>query len=255
MKATGFEYRFRFWLHALIYLLGFVAPWLFWPALVDALQLSDRSSWLVLSSLLARQGWLAFQPAAMVLLVIALLFTGLGAWLRLWGAAYIGAGVVKSNSMHGTLMLADGPFRRTRNPLYLGTLLHTIGIAILMPPSGALLAIALLWVFQFRLALAEEPFLAGRFGQAYLDYKARVPRFLPAPTPQVAAAGARPRWGQAVLGEIYFLGAFLTLAIFGWNFNAQPLRRGLLISLGVALIARAFLPRPGVEAVDAASVP
>ena len=145
-------------------------------------------------------------------------------------------------------MLADGPYRRTRNPLYVGTLLHTIGICLLMPPSGALLAVVLMWIFQVRLALAEEPFLAARFGQAYVQYKAAVPRFLPAPTPQVEAAGVRPRWMQAALGEFYFIGAFMVLAAFGWSFNAQPIRRGLLISLGVWMILLALLPRAGEDA-------
>ncbi len=116
--------------------------------------------------------------------------------------------------MHGETMLADGPYRRTRNPLYLGTLLHTLGVTILMPPSGAVFAVVLLWIFQVRLALAEEPFLAAQFGQAYLDYKKAVPRFLPAPKPQIPSAGARPHWVQTLLGEIYFLAVFLVLAIF-----------------------------------------
>jgi protein-S-isoprenylcysteine O-methyltransferase Ste14 len=243
MKATGVEYRFRFAIHAILYTLGFTAPWLLIPSLADVPGFTHQSTWLVLSSLLARQGWLTFGAATIALLVVALLFTGLGALLRIWGSAYVGSSIVHSRTMHGTAILADGPFRRTRNPLYLGTLLHTIGIAIIMPPSGALVAVGLLWVFQFRLALAEEPFLAARFGQPYLDYKAAVPRFLPSPTPQVAAAGARPHWFQAVLGEIYFPATFLVLAIFGWSFNVQPLRQGVLISLGVWLIVRAFLPR------------
>jgi hypothetical protein len=138
-------------------------------------------------------------------------------------------------------MLADGPYRRTRNPLYLGTLLHTIGLAILMTPSGAILAIALIWIFQVRLALAEEPFLAARFGQPYLDYKAAVPRFLPSLRARVAAAGKQPHWLQAMLGELYFLAAFLVVAVWGWSFNAQPLRRGILISLGVWLIVIALM--------------
>jgi hypothetical protein len=192
--------------------------------------------------MLSRQGWLTFSAATVVLLAIALVFTALGAFFRIWGSAYVGSSVVKSPGMHGAAMLADGPFRRTRNPLYLGTLLHTIGVAILMPPSGALFAVALLWIFQVRLALAEEPFLAARFGQPYLDYKAAVPRFLPALTPQVPAAGAQPHWLQSLLGELYFPAAVLVLAIFGWSFNAQPIRQGLLISLGVWLIVRALLP-------------
>ena len=145
--------------------------------------------------------------------------------------------------MHGDVLLADGPYRRSRNPLYLGTLLHTVGVALLMPPAGALFAIAAIWILQVRLAMAEEPFLAGRFGEAYKRYEAEVPRFLPAPKPLVAAAGRRPHWVQALLGESYMIGVVITLAGFGWDFNAQPLMRGILISLGVSLVMRGFLPR------------
>ena len=244
MKATGFEYRFRFVLHAVIYILGFTAPWLLIPALADVPGFANKSTWLIASSMISRQGWLAFSAATIVLLVLALLFTGLGAFFRIWGSAYVGAGIVNSPRMHGDRMLADGPYRRTRNPLYLGTLLHTLGVAILMPPSGAVFTVALLWIFEVRLALAEEPFLTARFGQPYLDYKAAVPRFLLALSPQFPAAGARPHWLLAFFSELYFPAAFIVLAIFGWSFNAQPIRQGLLISLGVWLIVRALLPRP-----------
>ena len=254
MQATRFEYRFRFWIHALIYLLGFFAPWTllsFWNSANLSAQAINEPAWLEISTLLFRQGLLSYNAAVLALLIVALVFTGLGAWLRVWGAAYVSSGVVQSSSMHGNTLLADGPYRRTRNPLYLGTLLHTIGISLLMPPSGAVFAVVLLWIFQIRLALAEEPFLTARFGQPYVDYKNSVPRFLPAPTPQIASAGATPHWGQALLGELYFVGAFLTLSIFGWGFDRTALRRGLLISLGAALIARAFLPNPSVESADA----
>jgi protein-S-isoprenylcysteine O-methyltransferase Ste14 len=248
MQATRFEYRFRFAIHAILYLLGFTAPWLFLHSLAGVPGFTTSSTWLVLSSALARPGWLAFDAATIMLLVIALVLTGLGAWLRVWGSAYVGSSIVKSPTMHGDVMLADGPYRRTRNPLYLGTLLHTLGVTILMPPSGALFTVVLLWIFQVRLALAEEPFLAARFGQPYLDYKAAVPRFLPSPKPQIAAAGAHPHWLQAVLGEIYFLAVFVVLATFGWSFNAQPLRQGLIVSVGLTLVVRAFLPRAAQDA-------
>jgi protein-S-isoprenylcysteine O-methyltransferase Ste14 len=250
MQATRFEYRFRFAIHVLIYVLGFgLVPLLdrFTPGIVQALSIPTRSTWLIAASILARQHLLTFSTATVVLLIVALVFTGLGAWFRLWGAAYVGARVVKSGEMHGERMLADGPYRRTRNPLYLGTLLHTIGLAILMPPVGAALAIALVWIFQVRLALAEEPFLTAKFGQAYVEYKNAVPRFLPAPTPQVAASGAQAHWGQAVLGELYSIGVFVTMAVFGWNFNADPMFRGILISLGAGIVARAFLPQAAQE--------
>lgn len=237
MGATKFEYRFRYALHALIFIVGF---WPFWEPYIG---MTTKSTWLILSADLARAGWLGFQPATSLLLVLAIIFTALGAWLRVWGAAYVGASVVQSPNMHGEIMLADGPYRRSRNPLYLGTLLHTVGIALLMPPAGAIFAIAAIWILQVRLALAEEPFLTQRFGEAYRLYEAKVPRFLPSTKALIPSGGQRPHWLGAVLGEIYFVGVVITLAAFGWDFNAQPLLRGILISLGLSLVLRAFLPQ------------
>jgi len=159
MQASRFEYKHRFLIHAVIYLLAFQAPW------NNFLNLTDESTWLLAANMLWRHHLLSFMDAANLILVFALVFMALAAWLRTWGSAYVGTSVVHSDSMHGDAMFADGPYRRTRNPLYLGTLLHTIGLAILMTPSGAIFAIALIWIFQFRLALAEEPFLTTRFSR------------------------------------------------------------------------------------------
>jgi protein-S-isoprenylcysteine O-methyltransferase Ste14 len=246
MKASKFEYRFRLILHVVIFVVGFTAPWLYLPNVTTSRAI-DEPAWLGLSTLLYRQGWLTYSAAVIALLVIALLFTALGAWFRTWGTAYIGPGIVSSSTMHGEALLADGPYRRTRNPLYLGTLLHTLGISLLMPPSGALFAIVLVWIFEIRLVMREEPFLAKRFGQPYLDYLAAVPRFLPTLRPQIPSAGAKPHWLQAVLSELYFILVCFVLAVFGWGFDKTTLRRGILISLGVWLIALAFLPRKARE--------
>src|SRR5579875_1603832 len=236
MKATALEYRFRFILHALLFALGFWAPW------CEALGWTRRSTWLVLASWMYELRLLSFGAATYVVLVVAIVLLALGAWMRVWGASYVGASVVQSRDMHGEAMLADGPYRRTRNPLYLGTILHTVGLAMLMPPSGAIFALVLLWILQIRLALAEEPFLEQRFGSAYVAYRQAVPRFLPALTPRVPAAGKRPKWLQGVLGEIYVVGVVITFAVFGWGFNATTLQRGVLISLGGWIIVKALLP-------------
>jgi protein-S-isoprenylcysteine O-methyltransferase Ste14 len=244
MGATRFEYRFRWILHAVIFFLGFWAPW------CDALGWTRLRTWLVLSSWLSRTGWLTFIAATNTVLIAAIVLVALGAWLRVWGASYVGAAVVQSPAMHGEAMLADGPYRRTRNPLYLGTILHTFGLAILMPPSGAIFCVALIWLLQVRLALAEEPFLTAKFGAPYVEYRKAVPRFLPAPTPQVPAAGKRAKWMQGIFGEIYMIGVVITFVVFGWNFNSMLMIRGVLISLGAWIVVKAFLPRP--QQVDAA---
>ena len=55
----------------------------------------------------------------------------------------------------------------------------------------------------------------------------------------VSHSGTRPMEKVGAIAG----GIFIVLAIFGWSFNAQPIRQGVLISLGVWLIVRAFLPR------------
>jgi protein-S-isoprenylcysteine O-methyltransferase Ste14 len=246
MHATRFEYRFRFVILVLIFALGFgLVPLLIntVPGIVEALGIATKSTWLVLASMLWRAKLLNFSAATTVVLAVAIVFAAVAAWLRVWGTAYVGAQVVKSQDMQADALLADGPYRRTRNPLYLGLLLHTFALAILMPPIGAVITIALVWVLQIRLALAEEPFLAEKYGAAYAAYKQAVPRFLPSPSPAVAAAGVKPRWVQALLGETYFVGAVVVLAVFGWDFNATPIVRGLIIAFGVSLVMRALLPQ------------
>src|ERR1700761_8147297 len=142
MHATRFEYRFRFVILVLIFALGFgLVPLLlhFVPGIVEALGIATKSTWLVLASLLWRAKLLNFSAATTVVLAVAIVFAALGAWLRVWGTAYVGTQVVRSQDMHADALLADGPYRRTRNPLYLGLLLHTFALAILMPPIGAIL--------------------------------------------------------------------------------------------------------------------
>ena len=119
MQASHFEYRFRLAIHAVIYILGFTAPWLFIPALADVPGFAQKSTWLITSSTIARQHWLTFSAATIVILSLALLLTALGAFFRIWGSAYVGAAIVNSSTMRSDRMLADGPYRRTRNPLYL----------------------------------------------------------------------------------------------------------------------------------------
>jgi protein-S-isoprenylcysteine O-methyltransferase Ste14 len=252
MRATKFEYRFRFILHGLIFALGFYAPSIFGTLLLvpslDRNSVAGKTAWLTLASFFATHHWLPFTAATDVVLALALIFAVLGALFRVWGSAFVGSTIVASPDMHSHSMLADGPYRHTRNPLYLGTLLHTIGLSILMPAIGAIVAIALIWVLQVRLALAEEPFLAARFGQPYLDYKARVPRFLPTLAPLVPAAGQQPRWLQAFAGELYFVAVVFIMAIWGWQFNAHPLLVGIVISLAVWLVARCLIVGAFVDA-------
>lgn len=243
MRASHLEFRFRYLIHLAIYLLGFTAPWNY---ALDHYGFSGdggRAVWLPAALGIERAGLLTLTGASNALLVGAILFALTGAWLRTWGAAYLSSAVVKDGAMHGGTVVADGPYRHLRNPLYMGTWLHTFALALLMSPSGAVFAIVLIGVEQLRLIGGEEAFLEHKLGAPYLAYKTQVSRLWPSLRARLAASGARPAWGMAVLGEIYMWGVVVAFAAVGWRYNAMIVTQGVLISLGVSLLARAFIPR------------
>lgn len=79
-----------------------------------------------------------------------------------------------------TAALVDaGPFRLSRNPMYLGLLLALLGWAVLLAAPWSLLGAAafVLYIQRFQI-LPEERVLAGKFGAQFERYKARVRRWL-----------------------------------------------------------------------------
>jgi protein-S-isoprenylcysteine O-methyltransferase Ste14 len=107
MKATKFEFERRFWIIAAIYIIGF--------------SLAREHS-------CVRQLRLWFAPTAdpslfarFIFLAGALLVLGAAA-VRTWGAAYLKSDVVHDPQQHSEKLVADGPFRFTRNPLYFANL-------------------------------------------------------------------------------------------------------------------------------------
>jgi protein-S-isoprenylcysteine O-methyltransferase Ste14 len=245
MKASALEFRLRYLVHGAIYALGFIAPWnyLLNQGASSAEFWSGKAMWLPAALQIERAGWLSLTGASNLLLGLGICFALAGAALRTWGAAYLGSAVVKDAGMHGDTVVADGPYRHLRNPLYLGTFLHTFALALLMPLSGAVFAVVAVGIEQLRLIGGEEAFLERKLGQTYLDYKSRVPSVWPALRTRVPDAGVRPAWGMAVLGEVYFWGVAVAFASVGMRYNALLVTQGVLVALGVSLVARAFVPR------------
>jgi protein-S-isoprenylcysteine O-methyltransferase Ste14 len=77
-----------------------------------------------------------------------------------------------------TAIVRAGPYRFSRNPIYLAFSLLQLGIAAwannLWLIATLIVAIALMRVVILR----EERYLEGKFGTEYLDYKARVRRWI-----------------------------------------------------------------------------
>ena len=73
----------------------------------------------------------------------------------------------------------DGPFRFSRNPIYLGFLIVVAGMALRWGDLWGWIAVAASQIMLDRLVIArEEPYLARRFGAAYENYRSRVRRWM-----------------------------------------------------------------------------
>jgi protein-S-isoprenylcysteine O-methyltransferase Ste14 len=247
MKTTSFEFRFRFLIHAVIYLLGFTVPWNRWLHLDSAGP--NAHVWGTLAAKLSAlsPGTFNILTAFNNLLILGILFALAAAILRTWAAAYLGSSVVQAPSMHGEGVVAAGPYRHLRNPLYLGIFLHTFALALLMPPSGAIFCIVAIGLFQLRLIGAEQSFLTAKLGEPYLAYCAKVPSLFPSIKPRVPPSTQHAHWPTAFLGESYMWGVFFFFSVFGWRYNATLLIKGVLFSLGFSLIVRAFIPAPKAQ--------
>lgn len=78
-----------------------------------------------------------------------------------------------------TALVMSGVHGLSRNPLYIGLYLFYAGIAVLSNSVAALaLMLPLALVIRYGVVAREEAYLERKFGDAYLTYKARVPRWL-----------------------------------------------------------------------------
>ncbi len=78
-----------------------------------------------------------------------------------------------------TRIVTHGLYRFTRNPMYVGFALWTLGLAILVDSAWMVLAVPIGLVLIDRIVITrEERYLERKFGDEYLNYKRRVRRWI-----------------------------------------------------------------------------
>ena len=78
-----------------------------------------------------------------------------------------------------TALIAEGPYRYSRNPLYLSMTLILVGLWILLGSlSPAVVVPLFVWWISSRFIANEERHLEAQFGRTYLEYKTKVKRWL-----------------------------------------------------------------------------
>ena len=233
MKATEFEFRNRWWFIAGIYNFSF-----FLYAFHDRNSVASVLHWIA-----RRHGnqW-ASDTVFHWAFAIGAALTILNALLRSWASAYLGGMVVHQPGMQTDRLVADGPYRYLRNPLYLGNILLAIGFAFVASRAGAVVLIIGNVLFLLRLIGREEAGLLATQGDSYREYVNQVPRLLPALTPRVPRGNVPARWLQGFVTECMMWGFASASTVFAITLRVRDfyfiLGAGILGSVVVNYTAK-----------------
>jgi protein-S-isoprenylcysteine O-methyltransferase Ste14 len=240
LRATEWEFRHRFWILAAIYALGFFAYFLDPQNVSAALLHALHPAGFDLDRGTGQAELRAVFACGAGLVVVA-------AWVRTWATAYLTADVVHDQSLRQDELVADGPYRHVRNPLYLGLVLMAIGLALFASRLGAAFLVIAAVVFSRRLIGLEEDRLLASAGESYRAYLARVPRLLPTLLPRLPPSRRTPHWGDAVLGESFvwiFAAAAVALAI---TLDLRWFALSCGVGVAIYLVAGRLVRRPSAK--------
>jgi protein-S-isoprenylcysteine O-methyltransferase Ste14 len=107
----------------------------------------------------------------LVLLALAILIPG--------RRTMTAAGTNVRPTQPATTIVTSGPFRYSRNPLYVGLTLLYIGLTLAFNTWwGLILLVPILITMHFGVVLREERYLEKKFGEPYRQYRSSVRRYL-----------------------------------------------------------------------------
>ena len=158
------------------------------------------------------------STASRTMLWLGVLVTGAGELLRLLAVRHIGT-ISRTRTDRLGPLVASGPFRWVRNPLYIGNAVLWIGLALVAQLPWLVAPIALLLALEYHAIVRwEEQLLAERLGQPYRDYMRAVPRWIPRPPrPSVNPATPAFGWQETLFSErgtlIAIVGGFVLLSL------------------------------------------
>lgn len=108
-----------------------------------------------------------------LLFLTGLVLVGVAMVGRLWCSLYI-------SGYKNSELITSGPYSMTRNPLYFFSFLGFVGIGLATETLSFSFAFVLMfWLTYPSIIKREEEFLRSKFGDAFTDYCARTPCFLP----------------------------------------------------------------------------
>ena len=123
---------------------------------------------------------LPFVPAAVPAGWLGAMVFALALALLAWAIVTITrAGSNVPTNLPTTTIVESGPYRFTRNPIYLGMFVGLIGLAIAFDTLWLLvMLVPFTLVIRYGVVAREEAYLERKFGDAYRGYRSRVRRWL-----------------------------------------------------------------------------
>jgi hypothetical protein len=224
--ATDFEFKHRFWIIGAIIFLAFGCY------NIDRTNLTFALAQKILGPGVSTRSPV-FDRYQLIIVAIGSLFVYLAALLRSWAESYLHSSIVHDAAIHSDQLVAEGPYRHVRNPLYLGNDLLAFGLGVLASRLGFVVMVVGMFLFTLRLILREEAGLLATQGESYRRYFNAVPRLWPSPRPRVPSGGAKPNWRDGFTGEIFMWSIAMGMTAFVvtqrlWSF-------WLVMALGFAI--------------------
>jgi protein-S-isoprenylcysteine O-methyltransferase Ste14 len=130
--------------------------------------------------LVLRHFWPLATGARVPAIALGIALCVLGIVSMAWGRVTLMKGGTNVNPLKPTTaIVTSGPFRFTRNPLYVGIMGLFVGVSLLIDTWwGIVVLIPVSLIIHFGVVLREETYLERKFGDSYLSYKAAVRRYL-----------------------------------------------------------------------------
>jgi protein-S-isoprenylcysteine O-methyltransferase Ste14 len=232
MRATNWEFKNRAMIFGLIFGLSFSVYFI-----------DPQNAAAALANWMEATRGIDANLVARLVFVFATCLLVAAAFFRTWASSYLQANVVYAAEVKTASLVADGPYRHVRNPLYFANVLLALGMGVMMSRTGSFVALTAMLVFCYRLIFREESELHATQGEQYDRYRNAVPRLWPSLKPRTASSGKNALPIEGFKAEFWCWGFAASVAAFAITLNTTVFFVVLGASVAVFWLSSSILEK------------